>query len=60
MTRHLLIAASGLALALTGCSKPHFPPDRQYGANAPLRQVNGPIVQLDIYRTKSECVMKSK
>ena len=36
MTRHLLIAASGLALALTGCSKPHFPPDRQYGANAPL------------------------
>jgi glucose/arabinose dehydrogenase len=36
MTRRLLIAASGLALALGACSKPHFPPEQQYGANPRL------------------------
>jgi len=36
MTRALLIAASGLALALAGCSKPPFTPDKQYGSGARL------------------------
>jgi len=36
MTRALLIAASGLALALAGCSKPQFTPDKQYGSGARL------------------------
>ena len=36
MNRRLLFAAGGLALALTACSKPHFPPEQQYGADARL------------------------
>jgi len=36
MTRRPLLAVAGLALALAACSKPHFSPDKQYGANAPL------------------------
>jgi glucose/arabinose dehydrogenase len=36
MTRALFLAASGLALALAGCSKPHFPPEQQYGSGVRL------------------------
>jgi glucose/arabinose dehydrogenase len=36
MTRPRLWAVAGLALALAACSKPHFTPDKQYGANPPL------------------------
>lgn len=36
MTRALLLAASGLAFALAGCSKPHFPPEQQYGSGVRL------------------------
>ena len=36
MTRRALLAVSALALTLAACSKPHFSPDKQYGANVPL------------------------
>jgi glucose/arabinose dehydrogenase len=36
MNRALLVAAGGFALALGACSKPHFPPEQQYGSNARL------------------------
>jgi glucose/arabinose dehydrogenase len=36
MTRRRLIIAGALTMALAACSKPHFPPDKQYGANPPL------------------------
>jgi len=36
MTWRALLASAGLALALAACSKPHFGPDKQYGANPPL------------------------
>ncbi|MGZ3234825.1 MAG: PQQ-dependent sugar dehydrogenase, partial [Croceibacterium sp.] len=36
MTRRSLFTAAAMALALSACSKPHFPADKQYGANAAL------------------------